>query len=307
MKFKIFVISSIVFCSYGTGNAQTKNPESILPGSHPFVTAYVEVNDNDFGNVGCYTYCRSGKQLFSIGNIFAANINADPVTGSPVLEFNPGVKAVLNSGKIAQLHSLGIKVLLDVLGNHQNAGWGCFTSYAQADSFAVQCANSIREYDLDGIDIDDEYSACTANDASLVLVVSALRGRIGYSKLITLVGYKNSTYFSAAYKGKRVGDLLDLVIEETYFSNDYSGRLKPFIKAGVPKNKLAIGTHLEDNNQAAVAAYVKDNGLACVMVYGVTDNSKSKLSAISEVLFNSTTGFKNNCINKEPFLFSNIY
>ncbi len=156
---------------------------------------------------------------------------------------NPRVAAVVNSPKVPHLHSLGIKVLLDVLGNHQNAGWGCFTSYGQADSFALQCAQAVRQYGLDGIDIDDEYPACTAyNDSSLVMAVSALRRRLDPGKLITMVVFNNYSYFSTVYDGRKAGDILDLMIEETYESNDYSRRLQPFLDAGVPKSKLALGT-----------------------------------------------------------------
>jgi hypothetical protein len=99
------------------------------------LTAYVEVNSNNFVNPGCYTYGTSAAQLFGVSVIFAANINS--VNGTPTLYFNPQVQETLNSGKVAYLKSLGIKVVLDVLGNHQNAGWGCFTTYAQADAFAI--------------------------------------------------------------------------------------------------------------------------------------------------------------------------
>jgi CHASE2 domain-containing sensor protein len=87
----------------------------------PFTTAYVEVNSNSFHNPGCYTYGSPAKQVFSFAVIFAANINAD-ANGKPVLYFNPQVQSTLNSGNVAYLRSLGIKVLLDVLGNHENAG-----------------------------------------------------------------------------------------------------------------------------------------------------------------------------------------
>ncbi len=263
--------------------------------SGPFVTAYVEVNSNNFVNPGCYTYGSPAKQLFGISVIFAANINS--VNGVPTLSFNPQVQDVLNSGKVAYLQSLGINVLLDVLGNHQNAGWGCFTTYAQADAFAVQCANAVQQYGLDGIDIDDEYSTCTANDGSLVLAAAALRARLGTTKLITMAAFNQANYFSSIYNGQKLGDILDYVFEQTYFSTNYASRLQPYINAGVPKAKLGLGTDLGNSDQTAVANYVKNNGLASVMVYNVANNSQTKLSSVSNSLYSSATAVKPNCID----------
>lgn len=261
----------------------------------PFATAYVEVNSNDFGNPGCYTYGTPANQLFGVSVIFAANINF--TNGAPTLYFNPQVQETLNSGKVAYLQSLGIKVVLDVLGNHQNAGWGCFTSYAAADAFAAQCANAVEQYNLDGIDIDDEYSSCTANDGSLVLAAAALRARLGATKLITMAAFNQANYFTPTYNGQKLGDILDYVFEQTYFSTNYAGRLQPYINAGVPNNKLGLGTDLGNNDQAAVAAYVKANGLASAMVYNVGNNSQTKLSSLSTTLFGSPTSVKANCLN----------
>src|SRR5216684_1047784 len=80
----------------------------------PFTTAYVEVNSNSIKNPGCYTYGSPAKQLFSFAVIFAANINY--TNNQPALYFNPQVQTTLTSGNVAYLKSLGIKVLLDVLG-----------------------------------------------------------------------------------------------------------------------------------------------------------------------------------------------
>lgn len=275
--------------------AKAATNASIIGSSSAFMTAYVEVNNNNFVNPGCYTYGTPAKQLFGISVIFAANINS--VNGVPTLSFNPQVQETLNSGKVAYLKSLGIKVVLDVLGNHQNAGWGCFTSYAGADAFAIQCANAVAKYGLDGIDIDDEYSACTANDGSLVLVAAALRARMGTSKLITMAAFNQANYFTSTYNNQKLGDILDYVFEQSYFSPNYASRLQPYINAGVPKSKLGLGYDLANNDQVAVAAYVKNNGLASAMVYNVANNSQSKLSDISTVLYGSATAVKPNCID----------
>ena len=261
----------------------------------PFTTAYVEVNSNSFKNPGCYTYGSPAKQLFGFAVIFAANIN-DSSNGQAELYFNPQVQATLNSGYVAYLQSLGIKVLLDILGNHENAGWGCFTTYGSADSFAIQCAAAVTKYGLDGIDIDDEYSTCTTNTSSLVIALSALRSRLGTSKYLTKALFDDIQYFSATYNGQTAGEILDYGWEMTYGDTDYSGRLSPYVSAGMAKTKLAIGIDINGTDQTAASKFVKSNGYAAVMVYNVANNSQTNLSKVSKALFGSSTNVTANCL-----------
>lgn len=261
----------------------------------PFTTAYVEVNSNSFHNPGCFTYGSPAKQVFSFAVIFAANINAD-ANGKSVLFFNPQVQSTLNSGNVAYLRSLGIKVLLDVLGNHQNAGWGCFTTYAAADSFAIQCANAVTRYGLDGIDIDDEYSVCTTNSSSLVLAVTALRTRLGTSKYITKALFNDIQYFSATYMGKKAGDILDYGWEMTYGATNYASRLQPYVSAGMPKTKLSIGVDINGSDQTTASQFVKNNGYAGIMTYNISTTSKTNLSKVTNALFVKPTNLTANCL-----------
>lgn len=261
----------------------------------PFTTAYVEVNSNSFHNPGCYTYGSPAKQVFSFSVIFAANINAD-ANGKPVLYFNPQVQSTLSSGNVAYLRSLGIKVLLDVLGNHENAGWGCFTTYAAADSFAIQCANAVTTYGLDGIDIDDEYSTCTTNASSLVLAVTALRTRLGTSKYITKALFNDIQYFSATYMGKKAGDILDYGWEMTYGATNYASRLQPYVNAGMAKTKLSIGVDIGGSDQTTASTFVKNNGYAGIMTYNISTTSQTNLSKVTNVLFTKPTNVTANCL-----------
>ena len=261
----------------------------------PFTTAYVEVNSNSFHNPGCFTYGSPAKQVFSFAVIFAANINVD-ANGNAVLYYNPQVQSTLTSGNIAYLQSLGIKVLLTVLGNHENAGWGCFTTYAMADSFAVQCAKAVTQYGLNGIDIDDEYSTCTTNTSSLVLAVSALRAELGTSKYITKALFDDTQYFSATYNGKKAGDILDYGWEMTYGNTNYSGRLQPYLNAGMPKSKLAIGVDIGGTDETTAAQFIKNNGYAAVMTYNISTTSQTNLTKVTNALFGKATTVTANCL-----------
>ena len=57
--------------------------------------AYVEVNDHDLSNVGCFIHSQSNQPYFDMAGIFAANVNGtDP--NHPEIYFNPQVDHVLN-------------------------------------------------------------------------------------------------------------------------------------------------------------------------------------------------------------------
>ena len=253
----------------------------------PTTIAYVEVNNNALKCVLNYNYGKHAKPLFNQVNIFSANINSDSTTHQPYLYFNLPVKYELNSRTIFKLHQKKIKVVLDVLGNHQDAGWGCFTSYNQANEFAKQCANTLKKYNLDGIDIDDEYSACHANDSSLVWAVTALRRNLGKDKFISMVIFENYQYLKVVYEGKKVVDNIDLFIEETYDLSNYDKRLANLLQLNINKRKIGLGTHLENKDQKQIAQFIKSNGLSAIMVYNVSKkDSLGKLNTISKYLFN---------------------
>ena len=196
-----------------------------------FNVAYVDVNRNNFANVGCYTL-PDGTQLFDIACIFAANINDD--NGRPVLYFNPQVSAVLNeSDDVKNLQALGIKVLLTVLGNHQNAGWSCFSDQATAADFANQLAECVEHYGLDGIDIDDEYSACETNDTSLIMVTYEMRQAMP-NKILSKALFDDIDYFQSSWHNVVLAETLTNGWEMSYGDPDGAGRLAP----GLPPLRL---------------------------------------------------------------------
>ncbi len=258
-------------------------------------TGYIGVNDNSLHNAGCYIMNQTGESLnFAI--IFAANINADN-NGKATLYFNPQTQTAVQSGDIAYLQSLGIKVLLSVLGNHEDAGWSCFLNYAAADDFAQQLAAAVTQYNLDGIDIDDEYSTCTANDSSLVIALSALRSRLGNKKYITKALYSDKQYFTYAYNGLTAGQILNYGWEMDYGNMAYNGRLHPYTKLGMAKTKLFLGVDPDISRDNTTAAkFVKDSSYAGVMLYDVTKNSQTDISLVTSTLFNMPTGALNNCL-----------
>jgi len=283
-------------CSQGEAISETSALAASPLASTVKTLAYVEVNSNDFDNVGCYVYGSPAKEFFNMASIFAANINYDDVQKKPVLYFNPNVDHVLNgTNYVKDLQSKGIKVFLTVLGNHENAGWACFTDENTATDFASQLANAVSTYGLDGIDIDDEYSACTTNDTSLIVVASKMRAAMP-NKIISKALFSDQSYFTATWNGRRLADYLDYGWEMTYGWTDYASRLSPYLSAGMTKAKLGIGASTDGSDGASAATYVKNNGIGTLMTFNVTNGSTSYLTGQSNVLFSQSTKATSNCL-----------
>lgn len=119
---------------------------------------YFEVNDVNPLNALEYR-TEDGSMFFDAVVLFAANINWDGQRQRVYLHQNPNVKALLDNTEtyLQPLRKAGIKVLLGILGNHDPAGL-CQLSAWGAEQYAVELANAVKNYRLDGISVDDEYS-----------------------------------------------------------------------------------------------------------------------------------------------------
>lgn len=273
------------------------------PGSAPqadiyqkdfFTTGYVGVNSNSFANAGCYTL-QDGRQFFDIACIFAANINAGSA-GDAALYFNPQVAATLESGAVQTLQDLGITVLLTVLGNHENAGWSCFTQQSVAQNFVDQLAAAVQKYGLDGIDIDDEYSNCQTNLTSLAMVTTLMQQTMP-GKIISKALFQDIQYFGPTWEGNTLANTLTYGWEMTYGYPNYGARLQPYVDKGMGKNQLAIGVSTDDCDGGPAASFIKSNGYGGVMVFNVTNDSTSCLSQISNALYDEDTVAKPGCLS----------
>jgi GH18 family chitinase len=262
--------------------------------------AYVEVNNNALSNVGCYTLANNGTQFFNITMIFAANINGNN-PNNPEIFFNPQVTKLLNETKqVKELQSKGIKVSLTLLGNHTNAGWSCVSQANAAKDFADRIADVAQKYGLDGIDIDDEYSTCSANETSMIMVAKALAGNPKFKgKVLSKALFNDKKLFQATSNDGKLAGFLNYGWEMTYGSPDARGRLQQYLSNGMSKSKLAIG--LNPNIDPVLGAEmlttdVKQNGFGGVMVFNVTRDSRSYLSAIARKEYNQDVKVDSICL-----------
>lgn len=261
--------------------------------SGPLGVVYVEVNNNNILNAGCYTLKNSGQQLFDIAIIFAANINYDATQNKAVLYNNNNVSAVLadTAKYIKPLHDKGIKVLLSILGNHQGAGICNFTSRAAAHDFAQQLANAVSSYHLDGIDFDDEYAEYGqhgqpgTNDSSFVLLLSELRSLMP-SKIISFYYYGPAASYQQ-WNNQRAGSFLN------YSWNAIYGTYAVPNVPGLTKSQLAPAavqiTSTSASTAKSLAQQTVNNGYGVYLYYNLPGTDvHTYLSSVSTALYNDS-------------------
>ena len=125
----------------------------------PKLTTYIETNDVNPLNAGEYYFTGTDPQEQVIDNVilFASNIRGAASTVQ--LYHNNNQSHILtNAGTlIAPLQQKGIRVSLGLLGDHTGVGF-CNLTPAMIESFAQQIAACVKQYNLDGVDFDDEYA-----------------------------------------------------------------------------------------------------------------------------------------------------
>lgn len=274
--------------------AAAASPTASDGASDPVSIAYVEVNSNDLANVGRYAL-EDGSPTFDVAIIFAANINYDGENA--YLHLNEQVQATLDDAatQIRPLQEKGIKVTLSLLGNHQAAGFANFPSQAAAEAFADQVADVVETYDLDGVDIDDEWvaygtgSTPPANPDSAVWFVDALGEKLPADSLITLydIGETAETLQQAP---ATTLDTLD------YIWNPYYGQFNPPQFPAVDRSRL--GAAAVDLNQTPVtlaadlAARTVSEGFGVFVSYDLRAGDHSAyVSAVTRELYGQDTTY----------------
>jgi len=144
-----------------------------------------------------------------------------------------------------------LKVLLSI------GGWGSgkFSEMAAASlnrkKFAEDCSRVVREFNLDGIDIDWEYpasdaakiSSSTDDTYNYSLMMKDIRNQIGTNKLLTLASSADAKYIDF----KAIASTVDFVNIMAY---DMAN--PPFHHAGLYKSKFTSGLSVDE----AVTAHV---------------------------------------------------
>ncbi|GAE63688.1 T9SS type A sorting domain-containing protein [Chryseobacterium indologenes] len=260
----------------------------------PMGICYVEVNNNNLLNAGAYKLQTSNSYLFNVVNIFAANINYDTSRGRAYLYSNNNVTKVLTNADtyIKPLQQKGMKVVLTILGNHQGAGICNFPTREAAKDFALQLANTVNTYGLDGIDFDDEYSEYgnngtgQPNDSSFVMLVQELRALLP-NKLITFY-YYGPAASRLSWNGSRVGDNVNYSWNANYGSFS-APNVPPLTKAQISPAAVWLG-NTSNSTTTSLASQTKTGGYGLYLWYDLKGtNQVSQLSAGTQTLYGEQT------------------
>lgn len=100
-----------------------------------------------------------GKLFFDVITIFAANINYSLDKGNVYININDNLKHIFenNDTYLQPLRKRGVKILLGLLGNHDQSGLAQLSDMGCRE-FASQITAFVNKYNLDGVNFDDEYS-----------------------------------------------------------------------------------------------------------------------------------------------------
>ena len=210
-------------------------------------------NSTQFRDIGNYTLS-DGMPAIDVVCLFAGNYcsndipclranNNQPPTTKP---FNPNIQQVLSDGSVKCLQEKGIVVLLTVLNGHTQVGWSQFTSQATAQSFVNYLKSDVVEkYGLDGIDIDDEYSAGAGQADSLAMVTTLFKTTMP-DKLLTKALFHDLNYFKVSWEHHRLAQNLTYGWEMSYFlPTEVEDRLHPYTKCGMNAKSLCLGFSAE--------------------------------------------------------------
>jgi len=160
----------------------------------PKLVGYVETNDVNPLNALDYVLS-DGSEAYDIVNLFAANLKASPVDGTPCVYFNDNLAPIMASPStyITPLQNAGMKVLLTILPDWNDIGL-CTMTASEAYDFADLLARLVDDYGLDGIDFDDEYEGNNYTQVanSYGNIIYYLRSMLDSDKLITVFDFKHT-------------------------------------------------------------------------------------------------------------------
>jgi chitinase len=208
-----------------------------------------------------------------------------------------------NTGRLKSIVELKrdfpkLKVLLSI------GGWGSgkFSEMAATiqnrKKFAEDCLRVIREFNLDGVDIDWEYPTSDAAKISnsiddtknYSLMLKDIRNQIGTSKLLTLASSAEAKYIDF----KALSSTVDFVNIMAYdmanppyhhaglYRSEFTSGLSvdeavtAHVKAGIPIGKLVLGIPFYGHGRNGVASYIDYREIVNLNAFELKWDDKAK-------------------------------
>lgn len=250
----------------------------------------------------------SGLPLFDIVILFSSKIEYDTEQCKLVVSNPVGVDGTLRSGIVQELHDMGMKVVVSILGSTY-AGVAHLTDEA-CKTYAQELANYCEANELDGVFFDDEYTSYW-DYPGLTSPSTERAARLAYEtkmampdKLVTCYMYSRTYGFYNKIEGVEPGDFVD------YGINDYNRWLDESYYLGMERKQVAPGSA---NFAEAYANWcatpanlqrVRNEGYGAYMVYCLTANQTvwareyEQLQNIAQYLYDDVlvdTGYRPEC------------
>lgn len=250
----------------------------------------------------------SGLPLFDIVILFSSKIEYDTEQCKLVIANPVGVDGTLRGGIVEELHDMGMKVVVSILGSTY-AGVAHLTDDA-CKTFAQEIANYCEAHNIDGVFFDDEYTSYW-DYPGLTSPSTERAARLAYEtkmampdKLVTCYMYSRTYGFYNKIEGVEPGDFVD------YGINDYNRWLDESYYLGMERKQVAPGSA---NFAEAYANWcatpanlqrVRNEGYGAYMVYCLTANQTvwareyEQLQNIAQYLYDDVlvdTGYRPEC------------
>lgn len=259
----------------------------------PVMAVYVETNDVNPLNAGDYYFADNDQTFIDILELFAANIHKETVNGQvrPTLYLNDKLTNVLENGGVATyvspLQTMGISVLLTILGDHQGIGVANMNE-TQAEQFGTILAAVVKHYGLDGIGFDDEhsdYTPGTVNNTSYSQIITKLHQLMPTGKLITVFdwGFTNTINSTAA-------SYIDYAYHGYFGSYVTSSNITGMNKERWSPVSFNLGNYISPTTAQNFATSAKNNGYGAMMCFNLRTRNDSDALPVFQAFSNGAYG-----------------
>ena len=220
------------------------------------IISWIEVNNTNPLNMLQFE-TEDGRLLTDYVVFFAYNINYDREKGEVYVFANPQCQYILDhyDEVVKPLRERGIKVIISILGNHDESGLAQLSDLG-CRQFASKVAALVNGYGFDGINYDDEYSDSPDLSNPLFASRSTARGNRLYfetKKLLPdkeMVSYQyGSALGNAAVDGIDPSEYMDI------FNGDYG-------RSGVPYGNSSLATCSYQSTEFAQGRYLPTESTA---------------------------------------------
>ena len=242
------------------------------------VISIIEANDTNPLNNLSFTLKDSGKPLIDMVVLFSSNINYNSETGRVYVFHNENMQHILDNREkyIKPLQDRGIKVILGVLGNHDQSGIASLADDT-AREFAVELKNVVTAYKLDGVFFDDEYSSYqTPAPFGFVTPSSQAASRLFYETKMAMPDKLTCAYVYSRTSslpdvdGFKSGEFVDFGIHDYLNSSDLSSNYP-----NMPKSNMILSSQEFNLNKYASASNIDkivDQGYGGNMIFAMDPN-----------------------------------